>query len=264
METTKDTFMIRTPEQVGFEYVLAGLGSRGTAFLLDTLLRGFLILFIFVMVMLFSQWLPALDPTGLLKSFSGGWGIALGILAYGVVDLGYFLIFEAFWSGQTPGKRQQKLRVIRQDGQPIGWIESAVRNILRAVDILGGIYPLGLIVIFVSRKNQRLGDLAAGTVVILERRCRVPKHRTRLRSGKEMENTDLDLHISRLEPKQYQLLRSFLQRREEMDWEHRHQLAKILAQRLMDRWKMRRETESSPEVFLERVVARYEEKKRAI
>lgn len=264
METTKDTFTIQTPEQVGFEYVLAGLGSRGTAFLLDTLLRGFLILFIFVMVALSSIWLPALDPTGLLKSFSGGWGIALGILAYGVVDLGYFLLFEAFWSGQTPGKRQQKLRVIRQDGQTIGWIESAVRNILRAVDILGGMYPLGLIVIFISRNNQRIGDFAAGTVVIIERRRRVPKDRTRLRSGTEREKADLDLHISQLAPKQYQILRSFLQRREEMDREHRRQLARLLARRLMERWKMRPEIDTLPEVFLERVVARYEEKKRAI
>lgn len=264
METTKDTFTIQTPEQVGFEYVLAGLGSRGTAFLLDTLLRGFLILFIFVMVALFSIWLPALLPRDLLRSFSGGWGIALGILAYGVVDLGYFLLFEAFWSGQTPGKRQQKLRVIRQDGQPIGWIESAVRNILRAVDILAGMYPLGLIVIFISRKNQRIGDFAAGTVVIVERRRKAPKARARLGSEKGVEDADLDIHIARLEPKQYQILRSFLLRREEMDREHRRHLAKLLARRLMDRWKISSKKEFSPEAFLERVVTRYEEKKRAI
>lgn len=173
METVKETMTIQTPEHVGFQYTLAGLGTRAMALLLDTAIRGLFILSIFVVLILISQWLPALSPAD-LADLSKNWIIAIGILAYGVVDLGYFLIFEALWSGQTPGKRFQKLRVIRIDGQPIGWLESAIRNILRAVDIFSGFYPLGLIVIFLSRRSQRIGDYAAGTVVIIERGARSP------------------------------------------------------------------------------------------
>lgn len=263
METVKETMTIRTPEHVGFQYTLAGLGTRAMALLLDTAIRGLFILSIFVVLILISQWLPALSPAD-LADLSKNWIIAMGILAYGVVDLGYFLIFEALWSGQTPGKRFQKLRVIRIDGQPIGWLESAIRNILRAVDIFSGFYPIGLIVMFLSSRSQRIGDYAAGTVVIIERRRKVPMDRNRLRTTFKFLLPDIELHLSTLEPEQYQLLRSFLQRREEMDKANRHQLGRDLAHRLMERWGLPLKKDVSCESFLEEVVGAYERRKRAI
>ncbi|MGD8530784.1 MAG: RDD family protein, partial [Syntrophobacterales bacterium] len=113
MGTAKETLKIQTPEHVGFQYVLAGLGTRATAFLLDTAFRGLFIFFIFLTMLFLGRLLPELDPSGLLSDLSKNWILALAVLAYGVVDLGYFLLFEALWSGQTPGKRLQKLRVIR-------------------------------------------------------------------------------------------------------------------------------------------------------
>lgn len=264
METTKETFTIRTPEQVGFQYVLAGVGSRFAAFLVDTVIRAVFAVFIFVLVVLFSKWLPALNPTGVMDALPKAWIAALGVLAYGLIDLGYFLLFEAFWSGQTPGKRLQGLRVIRQNGQPVGWSESSVRNILRAVDILAGVYPLGLIVVFLSRSNQRIGDYAAGTVVIVERRRHVARDRTRLRKDEPGREPDIEFHISRLESEQYRVLRSFLQRREDMDQGHRRKLARLLALRLMDRWGISASGKPSYEAFIEKTVALYEQKKRAI
>ena len=190
--------------------------------------------------------------------------MALGILAYGFLDLGYFLFFEALWSGQTPGKRSQKLRVIRMDGRPIGWLESAIRNILRAVDILSGIYPVGLIVIFLSSRSQRIGDYAAGTVVIIERRSRVPMDRTRLRSSAKIHISDLGTHISTLGPDEYRLIRTFLNRRAEMNPAHRIQLAEDVARRLMERWQLPLNKGIAYESFLEEVMGAYERSRRAI
>ncbi len=236
MGTAKETLTIQTPEQVGFRYVLAGLGTRSTAFLLDWALRALFVFFMFLLMILLAEWLPRFDPTGLIARLPKTWLLALVVFAYGVLDLGYFLLFEALWSGQTPGKRMQKLRVIKVNGQPIGWLESSIRNILRAVDILAGFYPLGLLVMFLSSRSQRIGDYAAGTVVIVERRRNVPMDRLRLRSSAKLNLPDLELHISTLEPEQYQLLRSFLQRRHQMDKTHRRELSRILAHRFMKRW----------------------------
>lgn len=264
METTKEAFTVQTPEHVGFQYVTAGLGSRAAAFFLDTVIRALFVLAIFVLVSLFSRWLPRLDPTGLMEGGPVSWVAALGVLAYGVIDLGYFLFFEAFWSGQTPGKRVQKLRVIRRDGQPIGLLESSIRNILRAVDMVAGVYPLGLFVMFFSRTNQRIGDYAAGTVVIVERRQQVPGVRTRLRSESAAEESGMELHVSQLTPRQYQVLSAFLQRRENMDPENRQQLAELLTQRLRKKWGLPTKGETSGEGFIEQVVTIYEQRKRAI
>ncbi|MDH3554438.1 MAG: RDD family protein [Deltaproteobacteria bacterium] len=264
METAKESLKIQTPEHVGFRYVLAGLGTRSTAFLLDTTFRALIILCIFLAVLMLARLLPDFDPTGVMKSLPQTWLFALGVFAYGVVDLGYFLIFEALWSGQTPGKRMQKLRVIRANGQPIGWVESSIRNILRAVDMLLGFYPLGLFVMFLSSRSQRIGDYAAGTVVIVERRSNVPMDRTRLRSTSKLNVPDLELHLSTMEPKDYQLVRSFLQRREALDGRHRRELANLIVYRLMKRWGLKPESNISDESLLEEIVGVYERTRKAI
>jgi uncharacterized RDD family membrane protein YckC len=264
METGKASLKIQTPEHVGFRYVLAGLGTRSTAFVLDTTFRFLVVLFIFLAVSLLAQWLPTLDPTGIFGALPKTWLLALAVLAYGIVDLGYFLVFEAVWSGQTPGKRLQKLRVIKVNGQPIGWLESSIRNILRAVDILLGFYPLGLLVMFLSSRSQRIGDYAAGTVVIVERRREVPMDRTRLRSLAKVNLAELELYILSLQAKQYQIIRSFLQRREAMDDSHRRELARTLVQRLIKKWPISARPEIPDEDFLEVIVGLYERSKKAI
>jgi uncharacterized RDD family membrane protein YckC len=264
METPKETLTIQTPEYVGFQYTLAGLGSRAIAYLLDTAVRLIFVLCIFILILTFSRWLPALDPEGIAGRLSKNWIMALGVIAYGVIDLGYFLLFEALWSGQTPGKRQQKLRVIRKNGQPIGWLESAIRNILRAIDILFGFYPLGLIVMFLSHNTQRIGDYAAGTVVIVDRARNTIGDRSRDQSAGIEPRQDIEANLATLKPRQYQIIRSFLQRREGMDDAHRHQLARLLAHRLIERWGGSYQLDISYEAFLEEVVRSYERHRRAV
>jgi uncharacterized RDD family membrane protein YckC len=264
METTKETFAIGTPEHVRFQYVLAGLGSRATAFLLDTAVRFLFILCIFFGAVLVSEWVPALIPVDLFRKLSKTWIMALGFLAYGVIDLGYFLLFEALWSGQTPGKRQQHLRVIKSNGEPIGWLESCIRNILRAVDIVFGFYPVGLIVMFLSKSNQRLGDYAAGTIVIVERKRTLPNTGIGLRPTANLKHPEIQSHVTELKAQQYQVLKTFLARREAMDATHRRQIARTLVRQLMEHWKIPPRFDVSDEVFLEEVVMLYEQTKRTV
>jgi uncharacterized RDD family membrane protein YckC len=264
MEASREILTIQTPESVRFQYVLAGVGSRAAAFLLDTAVRYLCILAIFILASLLGSFLPALDPTGILEKSSKTWIVALAVLAYAVVDLGYFLLFEALWNGQTPGKRKQGLRVIRSNGQPVGWIESSIRNILRAVDILLGFYPIGLIVIFFSRNNQRIGDYAAGTVVVVEEKGKAFHKRSTSRDSKTLINPEIENYLTLVEPSQYRVLKSFLQRRRAMDEKHRHELARLLVNQLLEKWGMPVRLKSSYEVFLEEVVALYEERRRAV
>ena len=264
MEASRETLTIQTPESVRFQFVLAGVGSRAAAFLVDTVIRYLSILVIFILASLLGSLLPALDPTGIFEKFSKTWLLAIAVLAYGMVDLGYFLFFEALWNGQTPGKRKQGLRVIRSNGQPIGWLESAIRNILRAVDMLVGFYPLGLIVIFFSRNNQRIGDYAAGTVVVVEGKRKAFAGRSRSRDTTSLAHPEIENYLALVEPSQYRVLKSFLQRRGEMDEKHRHELARLLAHQLLKKWKMPTRLIGSYEVFLEEVVALYEERRRAV
>jgi uncharacterized RDD family membrane protein YckC len=264
VDTTKDRLTIQTPEQVGFEYVLAGLGSRSAAFLVDTVIRWFLVLAILAVVGLFYKFQPALDLSAWVRDLSKTWLIALAVLAYGLVDLGYFLFFEALWSGQTPGKRRQGLRVVRINGQPIGWLESSIRNILRAVDLLAGFYPVGIVVVFLSRNNQRIGDYAAGTVVVVERKQSVPRDRKQFLAPQVLTQPEMEWYVSRLKPAQYQVLRSFLERREQMEQGHRHELARLLSHQLFKQTSKSTRMNISYESFIEQIVALYEKKRRAI
>lgn len=267
METAKDRLTIQTPEQVGFDYVLAGLGSRTAAFLIDTVIRWFFFLAILAALFLLLKFLPAINLSSLAKDPSNPWLywlIALAVLAYGLVDLGYFLFFEALWNGQTPGKRRQGLRVVRVNGQPIGWLESSIRNILRAVDLLAGMYPVGFVVVFLSRNNQRIGDYAAGTVVIVERKRSIPGDGKQPQEAQRLTHPEIEWYVSHLKPAQYQVLRSFLERRDQMEQGPRHDLARLLSRQLFKQMSRSARIGISYESFIEEIVARYEKKRRAL
>jgi uncharacterized RDD family membrane protein YckC len=106
------------------------------------------------------------------------WTIAVLIIVLFLIFSGYFILFEWLWNGQTPGKRLLKLRVIREDGRPITLWEALARNLLRIFDAVPGfvlpVYSVGLITIFMNKRDQRIGDMFAGTVVIRERSDEAP------------------------------------------------------------------------------------------
>jgi uncharacterized RDD family membrane protein YckC len=161
---------ISTPEQVAFHYEMAGIGSRFVASLLDHLIL------VTAMILVYCA------AVGLLPALSGGFNasgdesglssiyflIAVLVLIEFLLFWGYFVLFEMVWHGQTPGKRAGRLRVIRRDGQPVRAGEVVIRNLVRIVDFLPGFYGIGLVTMFIDKDARRLGDLAAGTIVVRE------------------------------------------------------------------------------------------------
>ena len=163
-----DQLNIDTPELVAIEMPLAGIGSRFIALLIDTLIWGAGLLVVGLVLWAFQ---PA------LKAFSGlsyQWAVALFTLAIFLLNWGYFTLFEAFWHGRTPGKRIARIRVIQKSGRAIGIFESMARNFIRYVDQIPFFYAIGVIAVFATRQHQRLGDLAAGTLVVLDREQETP------------------------------------------------------------------------------------------
>jgi uncharacterized RDD family membrane protein YckC len=162
-DLSSDQISIDTPELVAIELPLAGIGSRFIALLVDYLIWGAgMVLVYFVAYLL----LPALY---IFNRISAQWAEAIVIFVFFLFNWGYFTLFEAFWNGRTPGKRVARIRVIQRSGRSIGLVESMARNLVRYVDQLPFFYAVGVITMFVTRQHQRLGDLAAGTLVVRER-----------------------------------------------------------------------------------------------
>jgi len=168
MDIGSDQLNIETPELVAIEMPLAGIGSRFIALLVDYLIwfAGFLVL-----VVLATFLITALHA---FNHLSAQWAVAIVIFIVFLVHWGYFTLFEAFWNGRTPGKHVAKIRVIQRSGRPIGLFESMARNLIRYVDQFPFFYAVGVITMFVTKDHQRLGDLAAGTLVVRDRQDEAP------------------------------------------------------------------------------------------
>jgi len=162
-----ETHYIDTPEQVELHFNVAGIGSRFVALLLDNLIIGAAL---FIEILLFV-WIASAAPKGPTPALdtAGKWFLAFVIFANFAFLWGYFALFEAFWNGQTPGKRVMKIRVIKDTGRQITFFEALARNLLRFVDGLPGAYLVGVITMLCNKSQKRLGDLVAGTIVIHER-----------------------------------------------------------------------------------------------
>ncbi len=214
---------IETPEGVDLELALAGLGSRFVAALLDALIRLVLLGALALLLVGASAFADA--PLG------GGYGVAVFLVAAFLLVFGYDILFEVLASGRTPGKRWSGIRVVLVDGRPVGFVASTVRNLVRIVDFLPSSYVIGSAAILATRRNQRLGDLAAGTVVVRER------------TGAERRGGWSSAHfapaetapawdVSAVTPEEIAAVRRFLDRRGDLVPEARARLGWELAERL--------------------------------
>ncbi len=164
----QDQLSIETPELVALEFPIAGLGSRALAVAIDYCLQ---VVVFFVVLMLAALLAGHASPRARLSPV---WTEAFAILIPFLLQWGYFALFEGLWNGQTPGKRLLKLRVIEGNGRSATFFESVTRNFLRAVDMLPGFYAVGAVSMLVTRREQRLGDLVANTLVVHERSLEEP------------------------------------------------------------------------------------------
>ena len=148
---------IETPEQIDISFQKAGIGSRFYAALLDTLL---LVLIAFIGYYVNRNFISELGDT------LGNWLGALGGIIVFTLFWSYYMVFEVTTNGQSPGKRALGLRVIKDGGYPISFADSAIRNLVRVVDFLPFFYGAGLMTMLITSNWKRLGDLAAGTLVV--------------------------------------------------------------------------------------------------
>lgn len=144
-----NTVLISTPEGIDIEQQIAGPLVRAMALLLDTL---------FKLVIQFTCYY--------LLTLLGYSGAGLFMLLLFSLEWFYAVLFEVLWNGQTPGKAAMSIRVIHDDGTPISWRASMLRNLVRFVDLLPFAYQLGCISMVLSRDFKRLGDWVAGTLVV--------------------------------------------------------------------------------------------------
>ncbi len=214
-----DTIVLPTPEGVELELTLAGLGSRVAAGIIDLLIQAFGYLALTVVVFAALD-----DPPGVVVA---GYTVASFLILFG-----YNILFETVGSGRTPGKRLIGLRVIRSEGLSVGFVASAVRNLVRIVDFLPAFYTVGTIFILFNGRHQRLGDLAAGTLVVRERsgdRKAAPGVTTT--TGPATQGWD----VSGITTEDLTTVRRFLDRRETLTSEARDKLALRLAEKLRPR-----------------------------
>ncbi|GAC1583602.1 MAG: hypothetical protein NVS3B7_18970 [Candidatus Elarobacter sp.] len=211
---------VRTGEAVAIRYELAGLGSRVLAVVVDMLAQ---IAIIVGLSLAASFWASTIG-----RLFRGAnaqaWGIALLVILFFLVFIGWFIIFEIWWSGRTPGKRAFGLRVVRDGGFPIDAGAAVIRNLVRLVELIFGFYAISAVCALVSKENKRLGDFAAGTIVVRDRADAVP---------------DLDAYLARaartdtgLTGADRLLAERFLARRASLEPSARSRLAASIAARI--------------------------------
>jgi uncharacterized RDD family membrane protein YckC len=243
---------VRTPESISFRYELAGLGSRFLALSVDQLIQ----IAILIAIVLGLAWAGSgLHPSrgaaasGLEKSAEATL-IALVVGVIFLIFFGYFIVFEALWSGQTPGKRLLGLRVVRDGGYPIDFGASLVRNLIRVGEFVFGYYALAAISTLLSPENKRLGDIAAGTIVVRDSK----------RSTLTLERLEQDLAQSEivyaatryLDGDERALVKRFLERRDALTPQRRRELAAQIAARIRPRLPQELQA-LEDEVLLERL-----------
>ena len=224
---------IETPEQVAFSYTIAGVGSRAAAALMDYALIGGVtaVALLVVSVLWGAVFRGDLSPTAKL---TGAWLFALLILFFFALSWGYFVFYEALADGQTPGKRRLGLRVVQDGGYSISFAASAVRNLLRVLDMQPGLaYGVGIVSAALSKRGKRLGDQLAGTLVVQEQRLTLAAAAA---TTVARPSEDVPLGTSaQLSEEEYQLLERWVARRLALDAERRTVIAAQLLNRFADR-----------------------------
>jgi uncharacterized RDD family membrane protein YckC len=241
MESPEARVTVETPEQVELQLDLAGAGSRFLAILIDSLIQ-ILILVPLAFGLAFTLAIPEM--------------VGLAVVLIIVVVFfwnGYFVLFEVLWHGQTPGKKAFHLRVVKDDGVPITALDALIRNVVRLVDFLPMGYMIGAVSVFLTRRHKRLGDFAAGTLVVKEGLAATSAGLEARASLVDREPECSLAGIERLEGDEITFLKEFLARGERLPEESRRVVERNLAGRLREKVQVRSGEEPSDRGFLEEV-----------
>jgi uncharacterized RDD family membrane protein YckC len=241
-----DKLTIETPEQTVVEFEVAGVGSRFLALAYDTLLQILVGVGLLVILVVAGIAMPN-------SAKSGVWFLALVLLAFFVLYFGYFAIFEVLWNGQTPGKRKEGLRVIKDSGRPITPAEAVGRNLMRIVDQLPALYAVGICSVLLSRQNKRLGDFVAGTIVVHEKSLQDAKPVWEAAPARQVAPSTT-LGSERLTPEEFALVEAFLNRRSSLPVDVRFSMAAQIARQIQPKLALPPGESLNAEKLLEAVV----------
>lgn len=253
----QDRLTLEGAEGLDLDVVLAGLGSRTGAAMIDLLIQT-----------------AAIFAVAVVAGLFGDAGMAVAVTAAFLIVLGYPVAAETLAGGQTLGKRALGLAVVRADGAPVTFMASIIRNVLRVVDVLPGTYLVGAIAIFASARNQRVGDMAAGTIVV--QRVKAGTHLVGGYAAPGAYGFDpatapgamvpgstmppvlspavVGWDVSAVTAEEVAAVRSFLVRRHQLDPTHRANLAQTLAFQILPK-VAGVPLDGGPEFFLERIAA---------
>jgi uncharacterized RDD family membrane protein YckC len=200
-----------TPESVELEFTLAGIGNRALALVIDNLLVLLGISFFWFFGTLFATQLAAtISPSAYTTAIV--WLVAIAFLGTFLISAGYFVLFETLRQGQTPGKRFAQIRVIQDDGRPVGLTQAVLRALLRPIDDI--FFIVGAVLILFDQNEKRLGDLVAGTLVIQEERVLMKRAIDLSDSAQSLARQLPTLSdMTQLQPDDFAVVREFLQRR---------------------------------------------------
>lgn len=239
----EEQLTLANAEGIDLDVSLAGIGSRGGALIIDLAIE--------IAALLLLGLLTSLLSVDLTVAFVAVFGFLI-VFAYPIVA-------EAFAGGRTFGKAALGIRVVAVDGSPVSFLAAVIRNVLRVIDLLPGTYLVGTIAVLATDKNQRLGDLAANTIVV-HQRTRSTDITTGLDLGSAFADdplADVDSSgwdLSGVTAEEVAAARSFLVRRDQLAPGRRADLAQTLAFQLLPK-VAGVPLEGGPERFLERVVA---------
>jgi len=220
---------LSTPESVELEFTLAGIGNRAYALIIDYLIWGVILLVVFFTWAVLSTQIPE-DISGLISVRIAPWIFAVTLLVVFFIYVGYFVVFETLWQGQTPGKRFVKIRVIQDSGKPIGIQQATLRALLRPID---DTLSLGALFIIFNAKEKRIGDFVAGTIVVQEERR---SHKFVVSDQAQAVANQLleDANIAALLPDDFGVIREYLYRRKEMELSAKLELSRKLGRQLKE------------------------------
>ncbi len=246
-----DSIAIESPEKIVFHYSIAKTGVRIAAYIVDVIVQFMVIAVLIIFFMLFGF----IDAGAATRTFDQGFvylAIAFFYLLYFFFQWGYFVFFEMFKQGQSPGKRTMKIRVIKSNGEPLDFSTIVLRNLIRSVDNFPVFHFMGGLISILDKKSRRLGDLVAGTLVVREITFDLsePSYETRFTTPRRQDSS---LRFSnRLNEQELFIIRKFLKERDNLTEDKQVELAEKLAARVRERAGVA-ETIHDPIEFLEEI-----------
>jgi uncharacterized RDD family membrane protein YckC len=249
-------FTLQTPESVELELTLAGIGNRVYALVVDYAFLGLILTALLaiwgIFVFAFFEFTDSSQSVNL-------WILAIQILIFFAVYVGYFVWFETVWQGQTPGKKAAKIRVLCDDGKPVGLQQAILRALLRPID---DIFFIGAFLIMLGRKEKRIGDWVGGTIVVQEERPNTPVKFSLSNEAETLADRLLiEADLSKLSPEDFAVVREYLRRRDTMMAQARIEVGRKIAQAVRETIALKEIPEQvTANLFLEAVYLAYKKR----